>query len=234
MVDERIGMHMNSHGEAEHGANLADGGIFILVAPSGAGKSSLIFRLLEDYPHSLALSCSHTTRPPRRGEREGLHYHFVTEKEFRHLQDEHAFLEWAQVHEHYYGTTYAQLRKMRQQGKKVIIEVDIQGLKSIKEREPHIAALFIFPPSAAEMECRLRGRGSDSDSSIKVRLRSAQKEISEAHRCDYYMVNEDFDVSVDLLRKWIIEGEVPAMPRTQALDLMQQMLVDLQQTLHAS
>lgn len=196
----------------------------IIVAPSGAGKSSAIFKLLERHGDVVALACSHTTRAPRKGERHGIHYHFVSQDEFIRLRESGEFLEWAQVHDHYYGTSISEIQKLKAPGKKVIIEVDIQGLINIKHHSPQIPALFILPPSFAEMTRRLTKRGTDSPESLKIRYHSAHREIAQSHLCDYYMINDDLEESICTLTAWILEGTPPPLDPNAAEKLSRDLI----------
>ena len=202
---------------------------YILVAPSGVGKSTLIFRLLEDHPDQLALSCSHTTRSPRKGEVDGVHYHFVSQEEFLSLTREDVFLEWAKVHRDYYGTSHKEMAKLRDGGKKVLIEVDIQGLASIKKCEPYFRSVFILPPSLKVMRKRLVDRSTDDPDGLLARFRSAQDEFDRAHLCDYYIINQDLKEAETTLKRWILEGDPPPLPRAEALELAAEILSGIEE-----
>lgn len=171
------------------------GSVFIVVAPSGAGKSSLVNALLAQ-DHNISLSISCTTRAPRPGEEHAKHYYFVNTSEFEALRDEKAMLEWAHVHGNYYGTPREAVEQALKAGKDVLLEIDWQGARQVRENFPQAVGIFILPPSLAILEERLRTRGQDSDEVIERRLQAAAGEISHAHECQYAIINQDFDTAV--------------------------------------
>lgn len=175
------------------------GNVLIVAAPSGAGKSSLVNAVLALEPR-IRLSISSTTRPPRPGESEGEHYHFVSRAEFDRQVAADAFLEHAQVHGNGYGTTRAAVEPLLEQGIDVLLEIDWQGARKVREKLPDALSVFIFPPSRDELERRLRKRGQDSDAVIASRLAAAHEEMSHYHEFDYLLVNDDFDTAVQELR----------------------------------
>ncbi|MCS6787038.1 MAG: guanylate kinase [Thiobacillaceae bacterium] len=175
------------------------GSLFIVSAPSGAGKSSLVRALLEDDPQ-LRLSISYTTRPPRPGEEDGVHYHFVTRETFFDMLGQGAFLESAQVYGHYYGTSQAWIEGQLAQGHDVLLEIDWQGAAQVRRLFPSVLSIFILPPSLTELERRLRERGQDSAEVIARRLASAREDMSHALEYDYLVVNERFDEALADLR----------------------------------
>ena len=168
------------------------GTLFIVAAPSGAGKSSLVKALLEREP-GISLSVSHTTRTPRSGEETGRHYHFVERAAFERDVAAGVFLEHAEVHGNLYGTSHAAVQQLLAQGRDVLLEIDWQGAEQIRRSKPDCVSVFILPPSRVELERRLRGRGSDSAEVIARRLHNSREEISHAHEFDYIIVNDDFD-----------------------------------------
>lgn len=170
----------------------SSGTLFIVAAPSGAGKSTLVNALLEGDP-AISLSVSHTTRPPRPGERYGRHYYFLERAEFEREIDEGVFLEHAEVHGNLYGTSRRTVQELLAQGHDVLLEIDWQGAEQIRRSKPDCVSVFILPPSRAELERRLRGRGSDSAEVIERRLRNSRGEIAHAHQFDYILVNDAFD-----------------------------------------
>jgi guanylate kinase len=173
------------------------GTLFILSAPSGAGKSSLIAALLGRYPELKAeVSVSHTTRAARPGEQHGHHYYFVDHNEFEQLIHEHAFYEYAEVFGNYYGTARAQVEARLQQGCNVFLDIDWQGARQVRKLNPDAISVFILPPSRKELERRLRSRGQDSDDVINTRMQKARAEMSHHHEYDYLLVNQDFDKTV--------------------------------------
>ncbi|HKT26948.1 guanylate kinase [Dyella sp.] len=175
------------------------GTLFIVAAPSGAGKSTLVNALLEREP-GISLSISHTTRPPRPGEQYGRHYYFVERAEFEREVAEGIFLEHAEVHGNFYGTSRRTVQDLLQQGRDVLLEIDWQGAAQIRKAKPDVVSVFILPPSRAELERRLRGRGSDSAEVIERRLRNSRGEIAHAHEFDYIIVNDRFEDALDSLQ----------------------------------
>ena len=167
------------------------GTLFVITAPSGAGKTSLIKALLEDEP-SLTLSTSYTTRKPRPGERDGREYHFVDEPTFLAMQKRGEFLESAEVHGNRYGTARTAINDTLEQGRDLILEIDWQGARQVRALYPDCVGIFILPPSMEELERRLRDRGQDADAVIERRLASAQVEIAHAAEFKYAIINKDF------------------------------------------
>jgi guanylate kinase len=172
--------------------NIEAGTLFVVAAPSGAGKSSLVNALLEREP-TISLSISHTTRPPRVGELYGRHYYFVDRDAFEKQVAEGIFLEHAEVHGNLYGTSGTTVQALLAQGRDVLLEIDWQGAQQIRRSKPDCVSVFILPPSRAELERRLRGRGSDSAAVIEQRLRNSREEIGHAHEFDFILINDVFD-----------------------------------------
>ncbi|MDR8525485.1 guanylate kinase [Shewanella fidelis] len=178
----------------------ARGNLFIVSAPSGAGKSSLISALLRDQPLDKQVSVSHTTRQPRPGEENGQHYHFVNQDEFKRLIAENAFFEWAEVFGNYYGTSRVTIEQTLAKGIDVFLDIDWQGAQQVKKLMPESIGVFILPPSKAELERRLTGRGQDSAEVIAGRMAQAVSEMSHYNEYDFVIVNDDFDKALaDLL-----------------------------------
>ncbi|QSX33938.1 guanylate kinase [Shewanella avicenniae] len=176
------------------------GNLFIVSAPSGAGKSSLISALLGDKPADMQVSVSHTTRQPRPGEVNGQHYHFVAVEEFKQLIADEAFFEWAEVFGNYYGTSRRVIEQTLAQGIDVFLDIDWQGAQQIKQQMPEAIGIFILPPSRDELQRRLTGRGQDSAEVIAARMDKAVSEMSHYNEYDFVIVNDDFEIALTDLR----------------------------------
>src|SRR5262245_57880070 len=168
------------------------GSLFVIAAPSGAGKTSLVKRVRELDP-ALRLSVSHTTRKQRPTEVPGRDYHFVTVEQFNRLLAEKAFLEHAQVFDNFYGTGREQVEALRNAGHDVILEIDWQGAQQVRKAQPDCVSIFILPPSRRELESRLRNRKTDSEEVIARRLRDSIADMSHCAEFDRVVVNEDFE-----------------------------------------
>jgi guanylate kinase len=178
-------------------SGVATGTLYIVAAPSGAGKSSLVNALLER-EQGIALSVSHTTRPPRPADVDGQHYHFVNRGVFERLVAQGAFLEHAEVFGNLYGTSREAVRQRLQAGRDVLLEIDWQGARQVRARLPCVS-IFILPPSRDELERRLRTRAADDADTIARRLRESREEIAHAGEFDYLVVNDAFgDALADL------------------------------------
>lgn len=173
----------------------AGGDLYVVSAPSGAGKTSLVKALVDSEP-GLAVSVSHTTRARRNGETDGVSYHFVDDAEFLAMIDREAFLEHAQVFDHRYGTARSSLTAQLAAGLDVILEIDWQGARQVRRSFPESIAIFILPPSREVLAERLRGRGQDSAQVIERRLRDAVAEMTHYDEFDYLVVNDDFQSAV--------------------------------------
>ncbi|BET25582.1 guanylate kinase [Limnobacter thiooxidans] len=167
------------------------GSLFIVSAPSGAGKSSLVKALLAEV-QGVGLSISNTTRKARIGEVDGKDYHFISQTEFETIRDEDGFLEWAHVHGNYYGTSRSWVENQMAIDRDVLLEIDWQGAEQVVRKVDNVVSIFILPPSMEELEKRLRGRGTDSEEVILKRMGAAQREIEQATRFDYVILNDDF------------------------------------------
>ncbi|PLT26806.1 guanylate kinase [Pseudoalteromonas sp. MelDa3] len=168
------------------------GNLFILSAPSGAGKSSLINALLKKHA-DMKVSVSHTTRAPRPGEENGVHYHFVSTDEFKALIAKDDFFEWAQVFDNYYGTSKQAIESQLDAGIDVFLDIDWQGAQQVRKIMPSVQTIFILPPSKEELEQRLNNRGQDSVEIIASRMAKAQSETSHYNEYDFVIVNDDFE-----------------------------------------
>lgn len=173
----------------------AKGTLYTVSAPSGAGKTSLVNALLERC-EGLQVSVSHTTRPIRPGETDGINYHFVTEAEFSAMLDRAAFLEHAQVFGNFYGTSQHWVEEQLAAGSDVILEIDWQGAAQVKHLLPETRAIFILPPSRETLEQRLTSRGQDERAIIESRMAEAVQEMSHYIESDFLVVNRDFDVAL--------------------------------------
>jgi len=191
------------------GANL-----YVISAPSGAGKTSLVAALASSEP-GLHVSVSHTTRPRRPGEEDGVNYHFVSDEEFTALVEADAFLEHAPVFDRRYGTTRESVQKFLAAGDDVILEIDWQGAAQVRERHPGAIGIFILPPSRESLAERLAGRGQDSDEVIARRMADAVAEMSHYDEFDYLVINDDFETALGDLRG-IVRGGRPDRDRQRA------------------
>ena len=171
------------------------GTLYIISAPSGAGKTSLVRELLAREP-GLTLSVSHTTRPLRPGEEQGVHYHFVSPEQFQAMIAAGAFLEYARVFDNFYGTSQAAVTQQLHNGQDVIVEIDWQGARQLLQLFPEAVTIFILPPSRGVLEQRLRARGQDSEAIIARRMQEARADISHYTEYDYLLVNDDFRQAV--------------------------------------
>jgi guanylate kinase len=179
--------------------------LFIISAPSGAGKTTLARGLNEALP-STAFSISHTTRPQRRNETHGVDYYFVSEQEFQEMVDRGEFLEYAKVFGNRYGTSKAAVRRLTEQGKIALLDIDWQGARHVRRKMPGCRSIFILPPSLEELERRLRDRDQDSEEVIKRRMEQARDEIRHADEYEFVVVNDDFDRALRALCE-IVSGE---------------------------
>ena len=183
------------------------GRLFLVTAPSGAGKSSLVNALLKMEP-DIKLSISHTTRAPRPGEENGREYHFVTVEEFEAMKDRGEFLESALVHGNYYGTSRVWIEEQMKAGNDVLLEIDWQGARQVRERFAGTVGIFILPPSIEALEWRLHHRGTDSEQTITRRLLGAGAEMAHAPEFEYVIINEDFDVALSQMRAVVIASRL--------------------------
>ncbi|MCX7100311.1 MAG: guanylate kinase [Methylobacter sp.] len=183
------------------------GKLYIISAPSGAGKTSLVKHLIADVP-DLTVSISHTTRQMRPGETHGLDYYFLSTEEFQLMQTKGAFLEHAQVFDNFYGTAQQTVAANLNQGKDVILEIDWQGAEQIKKLLPKCLSIFILPPSTEVLLQRLRKRGQDDEQIIARRMRDAVTEISHHAEFDYLVVNDDFALALTELKSIIIANRL--------------------------
>lgn len=181
--------------------------LFIVSAPSGAGKTSLV-KALVDSTQNVVVSVSHTTRDMRPGEVDGENYFFVSYENFLQMIKQDDFLEYAKVFDHFYGTSQSSVEEQLDQGLKVILEIDWQGAELVREKIHGAQSIFILPPSKAELELRLRGRGQDSEEIIARRMKDAESEMSHFEEFDYIILNDNFDQALRELTALVVgEGE---------------------------
>jgi guanylate kinase len=203
-------------------ANLSpayQGSMLMIVAPSGAGKSSLVNALLQE-DAALKLSLSTTTRAPRPGEVDGKDYRFIKRAEFIAERDQGHFLEHAEVHGNFYGTSKAWIETQMKTGRDVMLEIDWQGAQQIRQIIPEVQWIFIFPPSFEALEERLRKRGQDDEATIQRRLAAAHLELQHAHEADFIVINDDFERALIDLRQVVAASRLrsgPIMARNPAL-----------------
>lgn len=183
------------------------GKLIVISAPSGCGKSTIIKHIIDDERLSLGFSISATSRKPREGEKDGVHYYFITEEEFLKLISEDKFVEWEEVYAGtHYGTLISEVERVTAAGKNLILDIDVKGGINVKKRYGNeVLSLFIMPPSVEELGKRLRGRGTDSEETIQKRLDKAEFEISFASQYDTTIVNDDLDTAVEDVRNAILK-----------------------------
>jgi len=179
--------------------------VIVVSAPSGAGKTTVLDRLLREMP-GLRFSISHTTRPPRGHEKDGVEYHFVDRPTFEALRDQGQLLEWAEVHGNLYGTGLEEERRARADGVDLLLDVDVQGAAQVRKKLPDAVTVFILPPSYEVLARRLKGRGEDDDATMKLRLAAAGREIQAFRDYDFAIVNDDLDASVEALKSIVRAG----------------------------
>ncbi|HKK01044.1 MAG TPA: guanylate kinase [Desulfuromonadales bacterium] len=182
-----------------------EGILFVISAPSGAGKTSLCKEIVDFFP-MLGHSVSYTTRPMREGERDGVDYHFVSSETFAGMIEEGAFAEWAEVHGNRYGTALATLDEARRDGQDILLDIDCQGASQLKKTTPGGVFIFLLPPSYEELRRRLTGRNTDAPEVIARRIANARGEVSQAFWYDYLIVNDDFETALNQF-KAVIQAE---------------------------
>src|SRR5215470_15015671 len=188
------------------------GNLYIVSAPSGSGKTTLLQHLLRS-SKDLKFSVSHTTRPPRQGEKEGVDYYFTDRTPFLSMVDRGEFLEWAKFNDHLYGTTRAFVEEQIAAGKDVILDIDVQGARQVKQKIKDATAIFVLPPSFKELKRRLQARMLESDDVIRRRLEIAKQEILFYRDYDYIVINDVLENSIHLLESIIRSGT--ALPQRQ-------------------
>jgi guanylate kinase len=178
---------------------MPSGTLFIVAAPSGAGKTTLVGRLLADDPQ-VQHSISFTTRAPRSGEQNGREYHFIDVQQFLAMRERGEFAEWAEVHDNFYGTSRLWLEQRMKEGCDMMLEIDWQGAQQMRRQFPEAVSIFILPPSVAELENRLRRRGADSEDVIARRVAGALGEMRHVGEFDFVIINKDLDVALGELK----------------------------------
>lgn len=195
-------MPVETAGGPQTGPSVARGELFVVSAPSGTGKTTLIRAVFERYPElaaRIAFSVSYTSRARRPGDVPGRDYHFVDEATFEQMIAEDRFLEWAKVFGNYYGTARSAVVEQMAGGADVLLDIDVQGALQVQQRLPEAHSIFILPPSFAELEARLRGRKSDGEEQIRRRLATASREIREVGHYDYVILNDDVAAATQAL-----------------------------------
>jgi guanylate kinase len=195
------------------------GNLYIVSAPSGAGKTSLVKAQLEEDPN-LLVATSYTTRDRRPGEIDGVNYHFVSQAQFQEMIESGEFVEHAEVFGNYYGTSQQQITELLKAGSDVILEIDWQGAQQIRKMMPETQSIFILPPSRQELLQRLKKRGQDDDSVIGSRMASAIDEISHYVEFDYLVVNDDFSEALSQLKSIVTAKRLEIAAQTRELSVM--------------
>ena len=204
--------------------NPTSGTLYIVSAPSGAGKTSLVTALIEADPR-VNVSVSHTTRAMRPGEQHGVNYHFVSHDDFKGLIAKGDFLEHAEVFGNFYGTSRSALQQVLDQGNDLILEIDWQGAQQVRKLMPEARSVFILPPSQQALRQRLDGRGQDSEAIIAGRMKEAVSEMVHYDEYEYVIVNDDFDEALEDLKAVFAanrEGDAAALARAEELKLEKQ------------
>ena len=193
--------------ETQPAGSTAPGPLFVLSGASGSGKSTIVARLLAERGEiPVRRSISTTTREPREGEIPDVNYHFVSNDQFEAERDRGAYLEWAQVHKHYYGTYAEPVARLRGQGFGVILVIDVQGAMAVRAKVPDAVLIFVNAPSFAVLEKRLRERDTDDEATIELRLKNARHEVAMAHQYDHQITNDHLDHAVAELAQILIQS----------------------------
>ena len=194
----------------------------VLAAPSGTGKTTIARRLVEG-SREFVFSVSATTRPPRPGERNGMDYDFVDEPTFERMREQGELVEWARVHGHLYGTPRRNIAEAAERGEHVVLDIDVQGARQIRDQVPDAVLVFVLPPSADALVARLAGRGSEGHREMRRRLGNAREELLQAPAFDHAVVNDDLEAALERVRA-VVRGDAspddPSLPAGDALDEM--------------
>lgn len=205
----------------------------VLSAPSGAGKTT-IARALRDGRDDVVFSVSATTRAPREGERDGVDYHFVAEDEFRRMIDAGELIEWARVHDHFYGTPLANVRRAAERGEYLLLDIDVQGARQIRRAVPQAVHVFVLPPSGRTLVQRLVDRGTEDDARVQRRLRNALEELRTAAEFDHVVVNDDVNAAVADVEA-LLEGRRDAVrPHPPAERMVEEIRAEIERHLSPS
>ena len=199
---------------------MSEANLYIVSAPSGAGKTSLLSQVKEQLD-IISVAVSHTTRAPREGEKDGIHYHFVTEAIFQEMVENQAFVEHAKVFQHYYGTSKAAIDALLEVRQQVVLEIDWQGARQVRAIYPEAKSIFILPPSIESLEKRLQERGQDSAEVIAHRMNQAREEMSHYDEYEYLLINDDLDLALTrMLRLFTHPQEYVAPDREQLAQVL--------------
>ena len=193
---------------------MTSGTLFIVAAPSGAGKTTLVGRLMAEDP-LVQHSISYTTRAPRPSEQDGREYHFIDAQRFLAMRERGEFAEWAEVHGNFYGTSRLWLEQRMQEGRDILLEIDWQGAQQMRRQFPEAVSVFVLPPSIAELERRLRERGADSEDVIARRVAAAYGEMRHVDEFDFVIINNDLDVALGELKAAVCASRL-RFPRQRA------------------
>ncbi len=182
---------------------MSKGSLFVISAPSGTGKTTILKKIMDEVER-LTFSVSHTTRQPRKGERDGVDYHFVDKSAFVGIREHGGFLEWAEVHGNFYGTSHVEVEKQLAAGIDVVLDIDVQGAQQVRDIAVDAVTVFIAPPSWEEQKKRLMARGTDSTATIELRLANGRREMEDVRLYQYFIINETVDEASDILRAIIL------------------------------
>ena len=196
-----------------------EGQLFVITAPSGTGKNTIIEMVRKDL-EGLGYSISHTTRAPRKGEIDGVHYYFIGKRQFEKMIQAQEFVEWAAVYDQLYGTSISSLRNAQVSGKDVLLDLDLQGARHIKERFPNSTSIFIVPPSLQTLRERLEKRSSYDGTDIDLRMTEAVQEIRECRNFDFLIVNDDLRQAVREVEAVIVAVKVQTKLRLPSVEKM--------------